>query len=166
MASAVVALSLGVLGCSTASDTQSDESVETAVANESSEAPADTSEVPKQTDPTIPVIEAEQDSGLTSAQKNAAKSAESYLEFSGFSRQGLIDQLSSEYGDKFAVEDATAAVESLDVDWNLEAVESAKSYLEMQGFSCQGLIEQLSSEFGDKYTLEEATYGATEAGAC
>lgn len=157
---------IGLPGCSTASDSQTEASVDTAVVNESSEAPADTSKETAQTDPVTPVTESEEDSGLTNAQKNAARSAESYLEFSGFSRQGLIDQLSSEYGDKFAVADATAAVDSLDVDWKLEAVESAKSYLELQGFSCQGLIEQLSSEFGDKYTLEEATYGATEVGAC
>jgi len=108
----------------------------------------------------------DEDSTLTQAQKNAVRSAESYLEFSGFSRQGLIDQLSSEYGDKYAVADATAAVDSLDVDWNAAAVETAKSYLDMSGFSCQGLIDQMTSEYGDKYTVDQATYGATQAGAC
>ena len=36
---------------------------------------------------------------LTAAQRNAVRSANSYLQLSGFSRQGLIDQLSSEFGD-------------------------------------------------------------------
>ena len=85
---------------------------------------------------------------------------------SGFSRQGLIDQLSSEYGDQFSVQDATAAVDSLHVDWNAQAVRSAQSYLEMSGFSCQGLIDQLSSPYGDKYTVDQATYGARQAGIC
>lgn len=103
---------------------------------------------------------------LTAAQRNAVRSANSYLRMSGFSRQGLIDQLSSEYGNKFSVGDATVAVDSLNVDWNTQAARSAASYLKMQGFSCQGLIEQLSSEHGHKYTSEQATHGATQAGAC
>ena len=103
---------------------------------------------------------------LTASQKNAVRAAESYLDFSGFSKQGLIDQLSSEYGDGFSETDAKAAVNSMDVDWKAQAVRSAKSYLEMQGMSCKGLIEQLSSSYGDKYTKSEATYGAEKAGAC
>jgi hypothetical protein len=103
---------------------------------------------------------------LTASQKNAVRAAESYLDFSGFSMRGLIDQLSSEYGDGFSETDAKAAVNSMDVDWKAQAVRSAKSYLEMQGMSCKGLIEQLSSSYGDKYTKSEATYGAEKAGAC
>jgi Host cell surface-exposed lipoprotein len=103
---------------------------------------------------------------LTPSQANAIRSAESYLEFMAFSRQGLIDQLSSEYGEQFPVADATFAVDSLNVDWNAQAVKSAESYLEFMAFSCQGLIDQLSSEFGDQFTLEQATYGATQVGLC
>jgi Host cell surface-exposed lipoprotein len=103
---------------------------------------------------------------LSGPQKNAVRSAESYLSMQGFSRQGLIDQLSSPYGNAYDVADATAAVDSLDVDWNAQAVRSAKQYLQMTGFSCKGLIEQLSSEYGNQYSVGEATYGAKEAGAC
>jgi hypothetical protein len=39
----------------------------------------------------------------------AVESAESYLEFAAFSRQGLIDQLTSEFGEQFTVEQATYA---------------------------------------------------------
>ena len=46
---------------------------------------------------------------MTASQENAIKSAESYLDFSGFSRQGLIDQLSSQYGDQYTVAQATYA---------------------------------------------------------
>ena len=84
----------------------------------------------------------------------------------GFSRDGLIEQLSSPYGDGYDVADATRAVDSLSVDWNEQAARSAESYLNMMGFSCNGLIEQLSSDFGDKYTNSQATYGAQQAGAC
>ncbi len=103
---------------------------------------------------------------LTNQQQNAAKSARSYLNFAAFSRQGLIDQLSSEYGDKYPVQDATIAVDSLNVDWNAEAVQSAKSYLKLTAFSCQGLIDQLDSPYGEKFTVDQATYGAQQAGAC
>ena len=98
--------------------------------------------------------------------ENAIRSADAYLGFSGFSRAGLIAQLSSEYGDGYSVADATAAVDSLSVDWNAQAVRSAKQYLEMSGFSCNGLIDQLSSEYGSQYTKSEASFGAKQVGAC
>lgn len=103
---------------------------------------------------------------LTAQQKNAVRSAKQYLSMTGFSRAGLIQQLSSEYGEGYKVADATVAVDSLNVDWDKQAVRSAKQYLEMQGFSCRGLIQQLSSSAGEKYTKSQATYGAKQAGAC
>lgn len=103
---------------------------------------------------------------LSGPQNNAVRSARQYLSFQGFSRNGLIQQLSSSAGDGYDVADATVAVDSLQVDWNAEAVKSAKQYLSMQGFSCKGLIQQLSSSAGDKYTVSQATYGARQAGAC
>ncbi|MEQ1760399.1 MAG: Ltp family lipoprotein [Vicinamibacterales bacterium] len=103
---------------------------------------------------------------LPPAQRNAARSAQSYLAISGFSRQGLIGQLSSEFGNQFSVADATAAVDSLNIDWNTQAARSAAAYLKISGFSCRGLIDQLSSENGSNYTVEQATYGATQAGIC
>lgn len=104
--------------------------------------------------------------GLTGPPKNAVRSAKQYLSVQGFSRDGLIKQLSSDYGDSYEVSDATAAVDSLSVDWNKEAVRSATQYLSVQGFSCKGLIQQLSSSFGDGYTVSQASYGARQAGAC
>ena len=107
-------------------------------------------------------------SGATKSQEQAIKSAKSYLEYSAFSRQGLIDQLSSEYGEKFPIEDATYAVDYLEstgqVDWNEQAAKSAANYLAYSSFSRQGLIDQLSSEYGEKFTPEQAEYGVTKAG--
>ena len=103
---------------------------------------------------------------LTGPQKNAVRSAKSYLSFAGFSRRGLIQQLSSPTGDDYDVDDATVAVDNLSIDWNEQAVRSAKNYLSFSGFSCRGLIEQLSSDAGDKFTKGQATYGAQQAGAC
>ena len=104
--------------------------------------------------------------GETDESALTRRSAENYLQFMGFSRQGLIDQLSSEYGDQFAVDDATVAVDSLWIDWNAQAVKSAENYLEVMGFSCQGLIDQLSSEYGDQNTIEQPTFGASHVGIC
>lgn len=105
-------------------------------------------------------------SSLTGPQKNAARSAAQYLRMSGFSRDGLIHQLSSDAGEGYDVSDAVAAVDSLNVDWNEQATRSAKQYLSMQGFSCKGLVRQLSSRAGEKFTVNQATYGAQQAGAC
>lgn len=103
---------------------------------------------------------------LTGPQKNAVRSAKQYLKVQGFSRDGLIEQLSSNVGDGYAKSDATTAVDSLKVDWNKQAERSAKQYLDLQGFSCKGLIQQLSFSAGDRYTKEQATHGAKAAGAC
>lgn len=103
---------------------------------------------------------------LTKPQQNAVRSAKQYLSLQGFSRDGLIQQLSSEYGDDYRIADATVAVDSLGTNWNQQAVRSAKQYLALQGFSCRGLIQQLSSSAGDKYSVKQATHGANQAGAC
>ena len=89
---------------------------------------------------------------------NARRSAESYLDLMGFSRTGLIEQLEFE---GYSVDAATAAVDSLDVDWFAEAAESAQSYIDMMGFSRSGLVEQLIFE---GFTTEEAEHGATAVG--
>jgi len=104
----------------------------------------------------------------TVSQQNAYGSAKSYLSFKGFSRAGLIEQLSSEYGEGFPAADAEFAVARLEaeggVDWNAEAAESAKSYLEFKSFSRQGLLEQLSSPYGEQFTPEQAEYGVSQTG--
>ena len=71
----------------------------------------------------------------TAAQMNALRSAEDYLSFKGFSKAGLIEQLSSEYGEGYEKADAEWAVEQLDVNWNEQAVRVAQDYLDMKGFS-------------------------------
>ncbi len=103
---------------------------------------------------------------LSPQQLNAVRAAQSYLNVSAFSRNGLIEQLSSPAGSGFNRNDATIAVDSMNVDWNREAVKSAKQYLQLMGFSCKGLIQQLSAQAGGKFTEQQATFGARQAGAC
>jgi hypothetical protein len=101
---------------------------------------------------------AEKKPEMTSGQKNALGSAQSYIDMSGFSKKGLIQQLSSSAGEGFSKADATFAANHVDVDWKAEAVESAQSYLDMGGFSRQNLIEQLSSSAGEGFTPAQARY--------
>jgi colicin import membrane protein len=96
--------------------------------------------------------------GETLAQQNAVGSAESYLRFSAFSRQGLIDQLVFE---DYSREDAVYAVDKVDPDWFEQAVLKAESYLAYSSFSRQGLIDQLLFE---GFTQEEAVYGVEQNG--
>lgn len=138
----------------------SDDDTTTATEAPGADAPAETeppaADAPAETEPPAEPEE-------TAGQRNAKRSAENYLSFAGFSRDGLIQQLSSDAGDGYSVEDATYAVDALNVDWNEQAYKAAKNYLSISGFSRDGLIEQLSSPAGDKFTVEQATYGADKA---
>ena len=58
------------------------------------------------------------------AQENALESAQSYVDMTGFSKQGLIQQLSASAGESFPKADAVFAANHVDVNWNDEAVES------------------------------------------
>jgi hypothetical protein len=100
----------------------------------------------------------------TVSQQQAIGSAKNYLSISGFSRNGLIQQLSSSYGDGFSKADATFAVDHIEVSWSEQAVRSAKNYLSISHFSRAGLIQQLSSSYGDGYTVAQATYAANHVG--
>jgi len=105
---------------------------------------------------------------LTLGQENAIRSATQYLDVMPFSRAGLIQQLSSEYGSGFAAEDAEFAVATLEqsgqVDWNAEAAEAAQSYLDVMSFSRDGLYDQLTSEYGAGFTPDQANAGLAAVG--
>ncbi len=103
---------------------------------------------------------------LTVSQEQALIAAKGYLaDGSGFSYQGLIDQLDSSAGNGFSVADATAAVNSLNADYNAQAAIAAKAYAQDgSGFSRASMIAQLDSPDGNKFTPAQAAYGATAAG--
>lgn len=96
--------------------------------------------------------------GMTAGQRNAVRTAKSYLDYTAFSRPGLIEQL--EYED-YSTEDATFAVDYVAPDWNKQAAKAAESYLDYTSFSRQGLIDQLMYE---GYTSTQAQYGVDQAG--
>jgi flagellar basal body-associated protein FliL len=98
--------------------------------------------------------------------QEAIDAAQQYLDYKAFSRDGLIAQLDSPYGSDFSKSIATAAVDSLSVDYNAQAATAAQSYLDFTSFSCSGLIAQLDSAYGDQYTKAQATYGAHQTNVC
>lgn len=105
---------------------------------------------------------------LTLAQENAIESAQSYVNFTAFSKKGLLKQLTSKYGEGFDTADAKFAIKYLEennlVDWNSEAVEAAKSYLDMTSFSRSGLYDQLTSEYGEGFTDKQAKHALKVVG--
>jgi hypothetical protein len=104
---------------------------------------------------------------LSLQEQNAIQAAQQYLSMgSGYSQAGLIQQLSSSAGDGYPLAIATAAVDSLNVNWNAQAVLAAKGYLQMSPFSCSGMVQQLDSSAGSQFTAAQAQYGATAVGLC
>jgi hypothetical protein len=103
---------------------------------------------------------------LTVAEQQAVESAQSYLsDGQGFSEQGLLNQLTSSYGEGDTTADAKFAISYLHPDWDAQAVESAKGYLsDGQGFSRAGLIQQLTSSYGEGFTYAQAVYAVNQAG--
>lgn len=89
--------------------------------------------------------------------QNAVRSANQYLDFTSFSRLGLIDQLMFE---DYSPEAAEYAVDQVGADWNEQAAKKAEEYLDFTSFSRQGLVDQLLFE---KFTPEQAEYGASQA---
>jgi Host cell surface-exposed lipoprotein len=104
-------------------------------------------------------------SNYTLPQREAIASAQTYLGMgSGFSRSGLIQQLSSKYGDGFSKALAVFAVNHIRVNWYQQAFLAAKGYLKTSSFSRSGLIQQLTSKYGSGFTLTQAVYAVKKLG--
>lgn len=131
-------------------------------------APTSPTTAPQSVAPTAPpAAPASVAPGFTVSQQQAIESAQGYLDTGGgFSKSGLIGQLSSKYGEGFPKADAVFAVNHISVNWNQQAAKSAHGYLDVGGFSCQGLISQLESSYGEGFTHSQAVYGANSTGVC
>src|SRR3954447_18502403 len=99
----------------------------------------------------------------TIGQREALIAAKSDLSTQAFSRAGLIQQLTSSYGEGFSHADAVWGVNHAHANWNAEAVGAAKSYLETGHFSRAALIQQLESPYGEHFTHAQAVYGVSVA---
>ncbi len=93
---------------------------------------------------------------VSGAQENALRAARDYLDYTAFSRQGLIEQLEDE---GYSIEDATWAVDNVTVDWNQQAAAMARQNLDYTAFPRQGLIDQLLYE---GFTPDQAEYGVAQ----
>jgi hypothetical protein len=94
----------------------------------------------------------------TMGERNALDKAYDYLNYTAFSRKGLIEQLEYE---GFSHEEAVYGVDKCGADWNEQAALKAQQYLDYSSFSRSGLIEQLEYE---GFTEAQAEYGVSQVG--
>lgn len=113
-------------------------------------------ETPVVEEPTPPVEEVKKD--VPKEHKLALKKAQIYSDTMAMSKQGIYDQLVSEYGEKFDEASAQYAVDNLEANYNENALKKAKTYQETMAMSKQSIYDQLISEYGEKFTAEEAQY--------
>jgi hypothetical protein len=113
-------------------------------------------QAPQPTTPSTP--------SMTVSQQQAVQAAQGYLsDGEGFSYEGLLQQLTSSYGDGFSHADAQFAINYLNPNWDAQAVASAQGYLDDgDGFSRSGLIQQLTSSYGSGFTTAQATYAVNK----
>ena len=104
-------------------------------------------------------IEESQDSSATIGERNALREAKDYLDYTSFSRAGLIDQLEYE---GYSYEESVYGVDNCGADWKEQALRCAKDYLVYSAFSKEGLEGQLEYE---GFTSEETAYGVENCGA-
>jgi hypothetical protein len=93
----------------------------------------------------------------TASQENALRAAESYLEYTAFSKSGLEEQLKYEgYSSSAARYGATHC----GANWYHQAAKAARAYLRYTSFSRSGLQEQLEYE---GFTTAQARFGVRQA---
>lgn len=90
--------------------------------------------------------------------KSALNQADSYAKTMHMSKQGVYDQLVSEYGGKFTAPAAQYAIDNVKADWNANALAKAKDYQKQQSLSPSAIHDQLTSAAGEKFTVAEADY--------
>ena len=93
---------------------------------------------------------------------SALNQAQTYSDSMHMSKQGIYDQLISEYGGQFEPEAAQYAVDNVEADWNANALAKAEDYSESMHMSKQGIYDQLTSEHGEQFTSEEAAQYAVD----
>jgi predicted PurR-regulated permease PerM len=136
----VVIILLGVIGATMSTDSTSNSNTGTVPSAE-------------QTNKT----EAE-DNSVPREYKSALNKAASYANTMHMSKQGVYDQLVSEYGEKFSAAAAQYAIDNVKSDWNANALAKAKSYQNTMNMSPAGIHDQLTSANGEKFTQSEADY--------
>lgn len=92
----------------------------------------------------------------TREQKAALGKAKTYSDMMHLSKQGIINQLTSEI-EGFSPEDAQYAVDNLKADYKQNALKKAEDYAKTQNMSNDAIFNQLTSDI-EGFTAEEAQY--------
>jgi len=111
-------------------------------------------EKPVETEKTAPA----KDATIPAEYKSALNKATTYANTMHMSKQGVYDQLVSEYGEKFSTAAAQYAIDNMKADWNANALAKAKTYQDTMNMSPAAIHDQLTSEYGEKFTQTEADY--------
>src|SRR5437764_550984 len=90
--------------------------------------------------------------------KSALAKAKDYSDTMHMSKQGIYDQLTSDYGEKFSAAAGQYAVDNLQADYNANALAKAKEYQQEQSMSPAAIHDQLTSDAGEKFTQAQADY--------
>ncbi len=90
--------------------------------------------------------------------KSALSQATTYANTMHMSKQGVYDQLVSEYGGQFSAAAAQYGVDNVVADWNANALAKAKDYQDTMHMSPAAIHDQLTSSYGEKFTQAEADY--------
>ena len=98
------------------------------------------------------------DSSVPAEYRNALAKAQQYSDMMHMSKQGIYDQLTSEYGEKFPADAAQYAIDNVEADWNANALEKAKLYQDQGSMSKSAIHDQLTSQYGEQFTESEADY--------
>ncbi|HMS92234.1 MAG TPA: Ltp family lipoprotein [Candidatus Saccharibacteria bacterium] len=115
-----------------------------------------TSNAPSSTESTTSNTNKQPD--VPSEYKSALSQADSYANTMHMSKQGVYDQLVSQYGGQFSAAAAQYAVENVKADWNANALAKAKDYQKTLSLSPAAIHDQLTSQNGEKFTQAEADY--------
>lgn len=89
---------------------------------------------------------------------NCIKKAQQYINYTAFSRSGLISQLEYE---GYSTESSEYSVDSLNIDWNKQCAKKAQEYIDYTAFSRDELYDQLAYE---GFSSEQIEYGLSQVG--
>lgn len=119
----LIVLVIGAVGSGVSGNSGSNTSSEdeAAVTQETS---ADNSDAQEESEPEVP-----------KEYENALIQAENYSDTLHMSKQGIYDQLVSEYGGQFSPEAAQYAIDNIDADWNANALAKARTYQDTMAMS-------------------------------
>lgn len=90
--------------------------------------------------------------------QSALSKAQDYSYLMHMSKQGIYEQLTSEYGEKFSPQAAQYAVDHLQAAYKANAIAKANDYQKTMNMSPEAIRDQLTSDSGEKFTPDEANY--------